>query len=98
MLIPIPRILVIIGICGSMKSKIPFITPPSASKNPDKLSCIGAIISLNTLPTSLKNLPKGSVKGLKNLPIPCPAFPPRNPPAAPNKAPPTGPAMALPTD
>ena len=97
-LIPTPKTLVIIGKCGSMKSKIPFIAAPSVSKKSVKLFCIGAITSLNTLPTFLKNLPIGSVRGFKNLPIPCPAFPPKNPPAAPNRAPPTGPAIALPTD
>ena len=95
-LTPIPMILVIIGICGSMKSKIPFIAPPSASKNPARLSFIGAIISLNALPIILKYLPIGSVRGFNILPIPPPTFPPRAPPAAPSNIPPTGPPIALP--
>ena len=94
--IPIPRIFSINGICGSMKSKTPFITPPNASKNPFKLSLIGSIILLNVSPTVLKNLPSGSIIGFNILPMPAPAFPPSAPPAAPNIIPMPGIPVASP--
>ena len=94
--IPIPRILLISGRCGSTKSSIPFITAPSASKNPPNASLIGAITLLKTSPTMPKNLWMGAKIGSRNPPIALPTLPPTNPPATPPIIPPRGPPNLLP--